>query len=43
MAIHMIETHKIELVGYAKAVRQKPYHMNPKYVEAMKNELEELS
>jgi hypothetical protein len=35
-----LETHKIEFVGNAKAVRQKPYHMNPKYVEAEKIELE---
>ena len=37
-----LETHKIELVQNAKAVRQKPYRMNPKYAEVEKVELEKL-
>ena len=37
-----LETHKIELVVNAKAVRQKPYRINPKYAKMVKVELENL-
>ena len=37
-----LETHKIELVQNAKAVRQKSYRMNPKYAVVIKIELEKL-
>lgn len=34
--------HKIELLENAKLVKQRPYRMNPKYKEQVKNELDKL-
>lgn len=34
--------HKIELMEGAKPMRQRPYHMNPKYKEQVKTRLDKL-